>query len=135
MGFITALSTASLNAKVWRFRFSHGSRGSLPPPEVVAQAETVRAINRAKNRRICILDWIPAFAGMTVIAGVTSGRVNESHGQVQGVHVLRERAHRDAVDAGLGDGADVVQRDAAGGFEFRAAGGDLHGFAHAGEVE
>ena len=30
---------------------------------------------------------------------------------------MRQGAHADAIDAGFGDGADIVQRDAAGGFQ------------------
>ena len=38
---------------------------------------------------------------------------------------MREGAHGDEVDAGLGDGADRLERDAAGGLELRPPGGEL----------
>ena len=38
------------------------------------------------------------------------------------MHVLGEAADRDAVDAGLGDGAHALEVDATGGFEFEAGG-------------
>ena len=44
------------------------------------------------------------------------------HGDVEGARAVCQRADRDEVDAGLGDGADGVERDAAGGLELRAAG-------------
>src|SRR5690242_8132194 len=129
MGFITALSRASLKAKVLRFRPSQGSRGSLPLPPGVAQAQTLRAAIRANNKRIGVLGWIPAFAAMT------SSRMDETHGEVERLHVLGERAYRDAIDAGFGDGSHGTQRDAARGLELGTAVGDLHRFAHAFEVE
>ena len=53
-----------------------------------------------------------------------------TQGQVDGAHVLGEAADGDAVDAGFGDGADALQVDAAGGFQFGAAFVEAHGFAH-----
>ena len=54
----------------------------------------------------------------------------EPHGEVHRLDVLRQAAYGDAVDAGLCDGADVLQSDAAGRLQFRAVAGDIHGLAH-----
>ena len=50
-------------------------------------------------------------------------------------HVLGQSADRDPVDAGRGDGPDLVERDAARGLERRAAGADRDRLAHAVEGE
>src|SRR5690242_16193517 len=53
----------------------------------------------------------------------------EAHRQVDGADVLGQRADGDAVDAGFGDGADAFEVDAAGDFQWHAAGGEGDGFA------
>src|SRR3569623_1045050 len=49
---------------------------------------------------------------------------DETHREIDRLHVLGDVTHRDEVDAGLGDGANIVEAHAARGLERGAAGGE-----------
>ena len=45
---------------------------------------------------------------------------DETHGEIERLDVFCQRADRNPVDAGFGNGADGIQRDIAGSFEHGA---------------
>src|SRR5258706_8128908 len=119
MGFITALSRASLKAKVLRFMPSHGSRGS---PLVVAHPARVKARSNGSSRRM---------SGSLVVESM----VHKAHREVERLDVFREGAYRNTVHSRLRDLAYGLEGDAPGGFQLGAIAGNLHRLAHAREVE
>src|SRR3569623_487944 len=53
----------------------------------------------------------------------------EAHREIDRLHVLGDVTDRDEIDAGLGDGANIVEAYAARGLERGAAGGEADGVA------
>ncbi len=77
----------------------------------------------------CFDDWVGLAAGVCD-GSCYLGLQAQPHRQIHRLDVLGQGADRDIVHAGFGDCAQGAVVDAAGGFQFGAAGGDGYGLAH-----
>ncbi len=80
--------------------------------------------------RICNAEWddLGAMSGHGGFVHTLLDR-GEAHRQIDGLHVLGEFAHRDAIDAGFCNGAHGLQIDPARDFEHGAPSVEAYGLA------